>query len=823
LVPLSGTDTAGQAITYSVTSSNASVTATVESTGTTIDLNVSGTRGNGTTFTGDLIIRLFDNLAPNSVAHILSLVNSGFYTNRSFHRVIDNFMAQGGSVNGDGTGNSPLGPIDDEFDARTTFVSQGLVALANSGNDTSDSQFFITDIDLSLAALPQHLNLNYTIIGQLVGGFDIYADLMSTQVTAQSVQNPEVSRPVNPVTINSATVIPDDHDAVLRISAPEGFSGVSNIAVTGSTASDGSAQLSFSVTAVTDTINDPPFLGTIPNPTTTLGTPVTIDLPATDLEDDALTFIVTDPNNFGSTPANVTVSINQTSHRATITPRAGFTGALALLVGVRDQTDRSGGSGLAARSNFDTQRITLTVSGQIDLAASSDTGLYNDDNYTRDSTPTFSVHAPTGRTVTLAVNGSGSFAATETGSTPGLYSVTLPAGTLRVGANTITGTAVNQQQPQNPTTLDPLVVTFAPGIQNVFVVPGTPGSSQQVTVTLTSEETFFRSEVGFYLVDDLRGNLGSLAPGDSGYAQAAMNARQILLASGQTTGATTTINVLGGQMLALYLIQNDTSANLVANNPRNATTGGRVAFFSVAAANPDGIAHAQSVGDISSGYASYSWEDLLNGGDKDYNDMVVTLSVVGASGNANQVLAVPAGAARDVTATFQLQNAVKSWLNGTQSTSTTSPGEVGYFLVDSPDGAIGSLLPGAAGYLQAALNGRHLLFSTGAAAPTQVTSTIPGGAFIGFYLVPNGTAADVLANNSTNAIDGSPIAFFSFRAANPDSGTVHFRSFSPERVTQEIPSASGPILIHATTVLNGLSKDFDDLVFSVRFSATSGG
>ncbi len=179
LVPLSGTDTAGQAITYTVTSSNPSVAATVESTGTTIDLNVSGTKGDGTSFAGDIVIRLFDSLAPNAVSHIISLVNSGFYTNNNFHRVIDNFMAQGGSLNGDGTGNSPLGTIDDEFDSHTTFVSGGLVALANAGDDTSDSQFFITDTDLSLAQMPQHLNFNYTIVGQVVGGFDIYSDIMS--------------------------------------------------------------------------------------------------------------------------------------------------------------------------------------------------------------------------------------------------------------------------------------------------------------------------------------------------------------------------------------------------------------------------------------------------------------------------------------------------------------------------------------------------------------------------------------------------------------------------------------------------------------------
>lgn len=819
LVPLTGVDSAGQAITYSAASSNSSIGVSVISAGTTIDLNVSGTKGDGTSFAGDIIIRLFDNIAPNSVAHIVSLVNSAFYTNNNFHRVIDNFMAQGGSANGDGTGNSPLGPMNDEFDAHTTFVSEGLVALANAGDDTADSQFFITDTDLSLAQMAQHLNFNYTIIGQLIGGFDIFADIMSTQVTAQSPQNPEVSKPVNPVTINSASVISDDHDAVLRISAPANFSGTSNITITANTTSDGSAQQSFNVTSVVDTINDPPFLGSIPNQTTTLGTAVTFDLPATDLESDSLTYVVTDPNNFGTTPANVTISIDQANHLATVTPNAGFTGTINLLVGVRDQTDRSGGFGLNAQSNFDTQHITLTVSGQIDLDAASDTGFYNDDNFTGDDTPSFTILAPTGLNVTLSVNGSGSFAATES-STPGVYNVTLPAGTLKVGANIIAGTAINPQQLQPPINFDPLTVTFAPSMTSMFVVPGTPGSSQQIAFALTSTESSFHDEVGYFIADDLQGHIGALAPGDAGYAEAAMNTHHVLLAPNQTTGANGSVTLQGGQVLAFYLIQNDTSANFIANNVANSKSVSPVAFFSLGAANPDGVNHVQAVGDATQGRVTYGWEDLTGGGDRDYNDMVVTIQAAGVSGAPDQAILAPASSSRDVTATFQLQNAVKSKLNSTPTTTTKAAGEFGFFFVDSPDGAIGNLHPGDPGYAQAALNARHPLFAFNDPAQTQKTLAIPGGSYIGFYLVPGSSAANLLTQNPTNAANGSPVAFFSFSAANPDSGTVHFRTYSPEQVTEPAPTSNGPIFIHGMKTLNGVSKDFDDLLVSLQFTAT---
>src|SRR5262245_9869119 len=252
-VPLSATDSAGQAINYTASSTNTAVTATVLSGGTFIDLRVTGTKGDRTAFEGDLVLRLFDDIAPLAAARIVSLVNSGCYNGKNFHRVVDGFMAQGGSVNGDGTGNTGQGTFSDEFNSAVTFVSPGLLALANSGDDTNDSQFFIVDTDLSLSQYPQHLNFNHTIFGQIVGGFDIFADIMGTQVQAQP--GGEISLPVHPVTIKTATVIPDNHDGVLRISDATGFAGSTTIKVT-ATSPDGPVERSFAVQVVADTVND---------------------------------------------------------------------------------------------------------------------------------------------------------------------------------------------------------------------------------------------------------------------------------------------------------------------------------------------------------------------------------------------------------------------------------------------------------------------------------------------------------------------------------------------------------------------------------------
>src|SRR5262249_25384890 len=174
--------------------------------------------------------------------------------------------------------------------------------------------------------------------------------------------------PVNPVTIVSASIIADNHDAVLRISAPPTLQGDSTIAVT-ATSGSSQVQQSFGVHVQTDTVNDRAFLGTLSNQTTSVGSAVTFAVPATDLEGDTLTCAVRDGANFANPPSNVTVSIDQVNHRVTMTPKPGFIGNVDLLIGVRDQNDRSGLGDLNDQSNFDTQHITLTVSGAIDLNA----------------------------------------------------------------------------------------------------------------------------------------------------------------------------------------------------------------------------------------------------------------------------------------------------------------------------------------------------------------------------------------------------------------------------------------------------------------------
>ena len=93
---------------------------------------------------GNIYIRLFPEAAPKTVENFVTHAKNGYYDGLSFHRVINDFMIQGGDPKGDGTGGESIwgGSFEDEFDAKLLNL-RGSLAMANSGVDTNGSQFFI--------------------------------------------------------------------------------------------------------------------------------------------------------------------------------------------------------------------------------------------------------------------------------------------------------------------------------------------------------------------------------------------------------------------------------------------------------------------------------------------------------------------------------------------------------------------------------------------------------------------------------------------------------------------------------------------------------
>ncbi|MCB0076383.1 MAG: peptidylprolyl isomerase [Anaerolineales bacterium] len=111
---------------------------------------------------GPIVIDLLESDAPNTVNNFVALAASGYYDNTPFHRVLDDFMAQGGDPTGTGRGGPGYSFADEQNGL--TFDGAGIVAMANGGPNTNGSQFFIT-----YAPTP-HLNGAHTIFGRVIDG-----------------------------------------------------------------------------------------------------------------------------------------------------------------------------------------------------------------------------------------------------------------------------------------------------------------------------------------------------------------------------------------------------------------------------------------------------------------------------------------------------------------------------------------------------------------------------------------------------------------------------------------------------------------------------
>ncbi len=118
---------------------------------------------------GNIHLKLFPEVAPKAVENFLGLVRKGYYDGIIFHRVIKDFMIQGGDPTGTGAGGESIwgGPFEDEVTALVSFDRQGLLAMANAGPNTNGSQFFITTVKTPW------LNMKHTIFGEVIEGFSI--------------------------------------------------------------------------------------------------------------------------------------------------------------------------------------------------------------------------------------------------------------------------------------------------------------------------------------------------------------------------------------------------------------------------------------------------------------------------------------------------------------------------------------------------------------------------------------------------------------------------------------------------------------------------
>ena len=166
-----------------------------------------GTYARFETTEGTFTIRLFDKEAPNTVANFIGLAEgtkewtdpatgqkkkAPFYNGIIFHRVIKDFMIQGGDPLGQGTG-GPGFKFADEFHPSLKHSKAGILSMANSGPNTNGSQFFIT-----LGPTP-HLDNRHSVFGEVAEGLDVVKKIGAVQTGRQD-------RPVTPVVMKKVTI-----------------------------------------------------------------------------------------------------------------------------------------------------------------------------------------------------------------------------------------------------------------------------------------------------------------------------------------------------------------------------------------------------------------------------------------------------------------------------------------------------------------------------------------------------------------------------------------------------------------------------------------
>ncbi len=144
---------------------------------------------------GKFEAELYPDKAPKTMENFTGLAEKGYYKGVIFHRVIPNFMIQGGDPTGTGRGGESIWgkPFEDEVNTGLEFDSPGILAMANAGPNTNGSQFFIT-----VAPTPW-LNNHHTIFGKVISGMDVVNSISQTKRNAQD-------KPLTDVVIENITI-----------------------------------------------------------------------------------------------------------------------------------------------------------------------------------------------------------------------------------------------------------------------------------------------------------------------------------------------------------------------------------------------------------------------------------------------------------------------------------------------------------------------------------------------------------------------------------------------------------------------------------------
>ena len=126
---------------------------------------------------GEMVVEFYENDAPNTVANFIKLSKEGYYNGLTFHRVIPDFVVQGGCPNGTGAG-GPGYSIDCELEGDNQYHDRGVLSMAHAGRNTGGSQFFICHSRNNTS----HLDRNHTCFGKVVDGLEVIDNIREGDV-----------------------------------------------------------------------------------------------------------------------------------------------------------------------------------------------------------------------------------------------------------------------------------------------------------------------------------------------------------------------------------------------------------------------------------------------------------------------------------------------------------------------------------------------------------------------------------------------------------------------------------------------------------------
>jgi Domain of unknown function (DUF4114)/RTX calcium-binding nonapeptide repeat (4 copies) len=331
----------------------------------------------------------------------------------------------------------------------------------------------------------------------------------------------------------------------------------------------------------------------------------------------------------------------------------------------------------------------------------------------------------------------------------------------------------------------PDIATIVDTKDNIFTIGGSPSAKTNLKVKLTSVDTSFVNEVGFFvakddkgtIVDSDTGNSLTAANGDT-YLKAALKQSQVLLSAISNPPNDFKSNdisrivegIKGGDRIVFYMVQNGTTDGLIGNQIPNS----KVLLGSSFGSN---TFQQLKVDNIGNGKFNFAWEDQIGGGDKDFNDMVFSLEL------SNEPAALGSGlqgkSSGEVVDLTKASGNVKADFSVYREAAFNN--EVYFYTVNTADGLIGTLNPNSAtkaDYLQAAINNVLKDASTGQAvkfaANNQTTQTgsaiIAPGSILAPMIIINGSLSELTDTNPNN----NPTVYFPFLGSNSD-GVDHIR------------------------------------------------